>query len=352
MANIGRKRPRQDFIDLLFNDVWDYSESGPTGSTADDDVGSQTGLTNTESASSGSSADVACTVPRGMSSASVGTCEVKNMTVVKDRTTSIECLDDTTTELLAMLDEIDDREELALAPHAARSCNTNPQVHNSSASSRTHHNDSSSAAGRTQHSTSAWPCEKSAPSSQELSAMIDPLMPHPSLPAPCGFLEDLQFWEDVNVRLHPARRCSWYDDAFLLQCPVTMGYDDLLRKAADYILTDIACHYQFKIGITESPYARWMNSDFGYILDKKEPWLFMSLLYAHRSSKPHHRESTGNFEKDLIKMFAWDQNCINRIGGGGDCPSSGTPHFCYVVGRALPKSHRACVVETTAVHGM
>ena len=62
-------------------------------------------------------------------------------------------------------------------------------------------------------------------------------------------------------------------------------------------------------------------------------WRRMHLLYAAPTSKPWRDRSTGSMEKLLIEQFNCElyENCINRKGGGGDCPSFGNPHFVYVV---------------------
>lgn len=75
-----------------------------------------------------------------------------------------------------------------------------------------------------------------------------------------------------------------------------------------------------------------------YRLEDKEraatnPWKFMVLLYAAPTSKPKVPYSTGAFEKMLIREFARVDGCINRRGAGGECPSNGSPHFCYVIVR-------------------
>ena len=67
----------------------------------------------------------------------------------------------------------------------------------------------------------------------------------------------------------------------------------------------------------------------------------MHLLYAAPTSKVKYdgpdekraqlvKESTGTMETDLITMWSGHERCINRKGGGGDCPSNGSPHFVYI----------------------
>ena len=45
--------------------------------------------------------------------------------------------------------------------------------------------------------------------------------------------------------------------------------------------------------------------------------------------------STGAMERLLVDKFRHLPECIKRQ-AGGECPSNGSPHFCYVVGRYDP----------------
>ena len=97
---------------------------------------------------------------------------------------------------------------------------------------------------------------------------------------------------------------------------------------------------EIKIGITDNPFVRWVNRGHGY---ERAGWTMMYLLYAAPTSKVRvdpldsesrrrlKMESTGAMETELINRFHHYPQCINRAGGGGDCPSNGSPHFCYVV---------------------
>ncbi len=139
----------------------------------------------------------------------------------------------------------------------------------------------------------------------------------------------------VDDRLNQSRGQPWFDETFFKKAPMT--YQESLDACCNYINKFICGVYrQWKVGICRNPHERWTNDDHGYKLDVEEPWLVMVMLYAAPSSKPWHVESTGNHEKELIKRLArHDQSngCINRVGGGADCPSFGCPHFTYVVAR-------------------
>ncbi len=89
---------------------------------------------------------------------------------------------------------------------------------------------------------------------------------------------------------------------------------------------------------------RWHDPGLAYKMDKNICWDFMAVLYTAPTSKrdiikmslaPHVKKltqaSTGTMETVLIQIFEEQPNCINGKGGGGDCPSGGSPHFCYVV---------------------
>ena len=145
--------------------------------------------------------------------------------------------------------------------------------------------------------------------------------------------DDKDFWDSVERLLSPCMKQYWWRGDFFYDAPV--DYDPCLQASADFILDNISGNFEYKIGITEHPMCRWYNTEMpGYEWDNKQnPWLFMAILYAAKTSKPTVEHSSGSFEKELCQMMEHDNDCLNRIGAGGDCPSNGSPHFVYVVGR-------------------
>ena len=154
--------------------------------------------------------------------------------------------------------------------------------------------------------------------------------------------KDLAFAQGVSDTLAMCRGQSWFES--------NLGAVDLADRqlcfdsAVDFINSKKHRWSTFKIGICENPYLRWTDQAIGgYAWDPRHDWVFMAILYAAPTSK--HRilqtmgddakalrmASTGRMEIDLIDVFHADAACLNREGGGGDCPSDGSPHFLYVV---------------------
>jgi hypothetical protein len=86
---------------------------------------------------------------------------------------------------------------------------------------------------------------------------------------------------------------------------------------------------QFKIGICLDPKWRWFVCAKGWY---SKNFTKMTLVYSAPSSKPKHSESTGNMEIAQIEKFNTPcyPNRLNKA-PGGEMPSDGSPHFCYVV---------------------
>ena len=84
---------------------------------------------------------------------------------------------------------------------------------------------------------------------------------------------------------------------------------------------------EFKIGITVDPKWCWFTCAGGAYSKR---FTKMTLVYVANSSKPKHRHSTGNMEIAQIEKFKYDDRCLN-VADGGETPSGGSPHFCYVV---------------------
>ena len=150
-----------------------------------------------------------------------------------------------------------------------------------------------------------------------------------------------RFQEDVENTLRYCRQQLWFDDK--LSMLSLDSWDESVQLATNFIATNFNSWWKFKIGITENPFVRWNNSGFGYKHEKEIMWDYFAVIYcaptskvtaakfASEGKKELIRTSTGSMDNLLIGRFADLPNCINRVGGGGDCPSYGSPHFCYVV---------------------
>ena len=113
--------------------------------------------------------------------------------------------------------------------------------------------------------------------------------------------------------------------------------------AKKFIVINCRDWCKFKIGITENPHRRWHDPHFGYKRSRNKLWDCFAVIYTSPTSKrtinkydkPKVKElkqtSTGMMETLLIHIFEELPTCINRKGAGADCPSEGSPHFCYVV---------------------
>ena len=149
-----------------------------------------------------------------------------------------------------------------------------------------------------------------------------------------------RFYDDVDSRLRQVDGQPWFDK-HVMDAANLHDYEGCVSDASSYIMSNCDHWYRFKIGITENPEHRWNNSRYGYA--HSPMWDVFCVLYAAPSSKWNvkkyesesmtslKRSSTGAMERRLVKQFAGFPNCINRPDSGGDCPSDGSPHFCYVV---------------------
>ena len=172
-----------------------------------------------------------------------------------------------------------------------------------------------------------------------LEAMIDPLhriyypMPTPSDASHWSRSKD--FHTRVDLELFSCRGDPWFNDDFFRKLQpwieTSFDFDRALDLASEYIEKCVigTCD-EFKIGICESPFRRWNDKGMGYQHCKKKPWAGMALLYTSPKSKGDYLESTGNWEIAMINRWSKHPKCLNREGGGCDCPSNGSPHFGYV----------------------
>ena len=117
---------------------------------------------------------------------------------------------------------------------------------------------------------------------------------------------------------------GWFTDASL----VDRDFQISVNAASEYIRGEVcpACS-DFKIGITENPYVRWHDDEFGY---GPAGWIGMTLLYYAPFSSALRHGSTGSMERALIVIFRDDDKCKN-IAKGGEGASRSSPHFTYVV---------------------
>ena len=175
------------------------------------------------------------------------------------------------------------------------------------------------------------------------TAADDPNWP-PEIPAGHQHWSAIAAFRQAVSDMLPGARCDWFSSEPLEFLDLT-DFDKCASDAERFILSNVVGQYEyFKIGITENPYQRWVRSDCGY---ERSGWNFMYVLYVAPTSKwklePMDSEktkalkstSTGAMERLLVDRFMTFPDCINRQ-PGGECPSNGSPHFCYVVGRYDP----------------
>lgn len=150
-----------------------------------------------------------------------------------------------------------------------------------------------------------------------------------------------RFQQDVDNTLQKCKTEHWFSNKIKFDELVDFGRS--LQCATQYVQEMSQHAFKFKIGITENPYRRWHDPDFGYKQSHPIPWDEFAVIYTSPTSKRNikpfdkpevielKQTSTGMMETLLIHIFEELPNCINRKGGGADCPSEGSPHFCYVV---------------------
>ena len=150
-----------------------------------------------------------------------------------------------------------------------------------------------------------------------------------------------RFQQDVGGLLQRCRDQPWF--AYKIKFAELVDFGRSLQWATEFIEANCQDWCKFKIGITENPNRRWHDPVFGYNCEKTILWDYFAVIYTSPTSKrniklndkPNVKElkqtSTGMMETLLIRIFEELPNCINRKGSGADCPSEGSPHFCYVV---------------------
>ena len=94
------------------------------------------------------------------------------------------------------------------------------------------------------------------------------------------------------------------------------AYDTIARRIRQIRASGAA----FYVGITENPAMRWA--------DHMDTWDFLEVLAEAPTSR-----ITAALESRLLREFGDAFGCQN-VGSGGERPSRGSPHFCYVVVRS------------------
>ena len=100
----------------------------------------------------------------------------------------------------------------------------------------------------------------------------------------------------------------------------TVSYDDALTFARRKAQARISSGCAFYIGISEAPQRR-----FDQHLDKNSTWEEQVVLVEAANSS-----TTASLEIALLALFGQRGNCTNAS-GGGECRSSGSPHYVYLL---------------------
>ena len=142
---------------------------------------------------------------------------------------------------------------------------------------------------------------------------------------PCHFTKSDDFWGSVEKVVTHYMNDEWFSTADFND--LSEDWERNVSTVARAINSIALGSRQFKIGICRDPKWRWFVCDGGKY---SKNFTKMTIVYAAKSSKPKHSESTGNMEIAQIEKFKSDDNCLNKA-DGGEMPSDGSPHFCYVV---------------------
>ena len=144
---------------------------------------------------------------------------------------------------------------------------------------------------------------------------------------PRHFTKSGEFWESVEKEVRYYMNDEWFS---------TADFNDLSEdwernvSTVERAVKSIALgSMEFKIGICRDPKWRWFVCNGGKY---SKQFTKMTIVYVAKSSKPKHSESTGNMEIAQISKFKNESypHCLNEA-PGGEMPSDGSPHFCYVV---------------------
>ena len=144
---------------------------------------------------------------------------------------------------------------------------------------------------------------------------------------PRHFTKSNEFWDSVAKEVLYYMDDEWFSTADKTMKDLSEDWERNVSTVARAINSIALGSRQFKIGICRDPKWRWFVCDGGKY---SKNFTKMTIVYAAKSSKPKHSESTGNMEIAQIAKFKDYDNCLNRA-PGGEMPSDGSPHFCYVV---------------------
>ena len=144
---------------------------------------------------------------------------------------------------------------------------------------------------------------------------------------PRHFTKSSEFWDSVGKEVRYYMDDEWFSTADKTINDLSEDWERNVSTVARAINSIALGSIQFKIGICRDPKWRWFVCNGGKY---SKNFTKMTIVYAAKSSKPKHSESTGNMEIAQIEKFKCYQHCLNEA-PGGEMPSDGSPHFCYVV---------------------
>ena len=96
--------------------------------------------------------------------------------------------------------------------------------------------------------------------------------------------------------------------------------EDIGTRCRSAVAHTIAHGSYFYIGITASPTQRWLQAH-------SQSFDRMLVIHAATTSA-----ATAQVERSLLTTFREHAQCLN-VGPGGERPSSGSPHYVYIVSR-------------------
>ena len=136
-----------------------------------------------------------------------------------------------------------------------------------------------------------------------------------------------QFQVRVQAKLRDASRLGCHDDiTWSLPLPGQSPFTNALLIMDRRQARQPAAFY---VGITEDPVRRWLerHGDDGRELAHCEKYIEMRVIWVAKSSR-----ETGRLEMQLIDEWNRSRPLLieNARGTGGERPSAGSPHYCYV----------------------
>lgn len=164
----------------------------------------------------------------------------------------------------------------------------------------------------------------------------DPSAPEPPEPQePTHWSMDEMFQQHAKDLLDDCKNKWWYKGAIpYIRIGLHLDYEIALNHSIEFIRANVqSLMTTYKIGITCCPLHRFEGgTKHAYIHDSNE-FSNMKILWVCVHSRKDKKDSSGRFETSLIEIFNSDvcEFCINRPGGGADCPARGSPNTVYVV---------------------